>query len=67
MIKNFSESESLTGQLTQVVWRAIQSEVVKRLQKFEQLMALCYPEANLKLECSIDEVLNFFTELAKAQ
>jgi hypothetical protein len=63
--KHFSVEEG-RGQLLQVVWRAIQEDVVHCIQRFETLIQLCYSDCNLKLECTIEEVLNSFSEITKS-
>ncbi|KAJ3080543.1 hypothetical protein HK102_002976 [Quaeritorhiza haematococci] len=62
----FSSRIRREGQLLQVVWRGIQEEVVRRLSRFEDLIGKCYPESGLHLEVTIEEVLGYFSELARA-
>ncbi|KAJ1569360.1 GTP-Rho binding exocyst subunit [Cladochytrium tenue] len=51
--------------LLQVVWRAIQAEYTKHLKRYEELIVLCYPESGLKVEFTIDDLLGYFSELAR--
>jgi hypothetical protein len=60
--KHFTEEEGLL----QVVWRGIQEELSRTLRKYEELIAKCYPESNIRLDFTLDELLGYFSELAKA-
>ncbi|KAJ3224396.1 Exocyst complex component 1 [Clydaea vesicula] len=62
--KHYSEEEG-SGQLLQVVWRGIQSEVVSNLRNFEELINKCYPDSGIRLEFTVDEILTYFSEFAK--
>lgn len=63
--KHFTSEDVVAGQLLQVVWRGIQEDVVKHLQRFQETIDLCFPGSVIKLECSIEETLLIFTELTK--
>jgi hypothetical protein len=52
--------------LLQVAWRGIQEAFYKQLRRYDELMGKCYPEANIKMEFSLDEVLAFFSEIAQS-
>ncbi|KAI8903121.1 exocyst complex component Sec3-domain-containing protein [Gorgonomyces haynaldii] len=59
--KHYSEEEGLL----QVVWRGIQEEFTRMLRRYEELIAKCYPESNLRLDFTMEELLGYFSELAK--
>ena len=61
MDKHFTQEEGLL----QVGWRGIQEEFTRMLRKYEELIAKCYPESNLRLEFTMDELLGYFSDLAK--
>ncbi|KAJ3329805.1 hypothetical protein HDU76_007107 [Blyttiomyces sp. JEL0837] len=60
--KHFSDE---VGGLLQVVWRGIQSEYTKQLKRYEELIALCYSESGLKIELTMEDLLSYFSELAR--
>lgn len=60
--KHFSEEEGLL----QVVWREIQDEFISQHTKITQLIQKCYPDANVELEFSIEDLLGFFSRIAKS-
>ena len=60
--KHFAEAEGLL----QVAWRGIQEEFVKLIRKYEEFIAKCYPETNLRFDFTITEVLEYFSDMAKA-
>ncbi|KAJ3191225.1 Exocyst complex component 1 [Irineochytrium annulatum] len=60
--KHYSDEEGLL----QVVWRGIQEEFTKQLKRYEEIISLCYPEAGLKIEFTIEDLLGYFSELARA-
>ncbi|KAL2918232.1 hypothetical protein HK105_202159 [Polyrhizophydium stewartii] len=59
--KHFTEEEGLL----QVVWRGIQEEFTRQLRRYEELIAKCYPEVSVRLDFTMDELLGFFSELAR--
>ncbi|KAG2186053.1 hypothetical protein INT43_002491 [Umbelopsis isabellina] len=59
--KHFSEEEGLL----QVVWRGIQEEFIRQHEKMEDLIRQCYPDANVSLEFTIQDLLAMMSELAR--
>lgn len=59
--KHFSEEEGLL----QVVWRGIQEEFIRQHEKMEDLIHKCYPDAGVKLEFTIQDLLAMMSELAR--
>ncbi|XP_064636465.1 exocyst complex component 1-like isoform X2 [Lineus longissimus] len=52
--------------LFQVVWHSMQDEFIKQYKYFEQLINQCYPGSNMTLEFKIDDLLNYFSEIAQS-
>ncbi|KAH7724485.1 putative exocyst complex component Sec3 [Aphelenchoides avenae] len=51
--------------LLQVVWRDMQDEFLKQLKHYQQLIGRCYPTSRIDLEVSVQDVLQFFSEIAQ--
>ncbi|KAJ3040279.1 hypothetical protein HK097_002606 [Rhizophlyctis rosea] len=60
--KHFPDEEGLL----QVVWRGIQEEFMKRTQRYEDILKQCYRESGIRLDFSMEELLGYFSELARA-
>ncbi|CAG8618334.1 12709_t:CDS:2 [Gigaspora rosea] len=60
--KHFTEEEGLL----QVVWRSIEEEVIRCHERFTSIINKSYPDSNISLEFSIDDLLNYFSELARS-
>ena len=60
--RHLSEEEGLT----QVVWRAMQEEFISQYKNVEDLIRRCYPGAQITLEFTIDEVLQYFSDIARS-
>uniref|UniRef100_A0A0K8SIQ1 Exocyst complex component Sec3 PIP2-binding N-terminal domain-containing protein n=2 Tax=Lygus hesperus TaxID=30085 RepID=A0A0K8SIQ1_LYGHE len=60
--KHLSEEENLL----QVVWRAMQEEFIQQYKYIEDLIQRCYPGAMISLEFSIEDILQFFSEIARS-
>ena len=60
--KHFSDEQ---GGLLQVIWRSIQTDFTKQLKKFEEYIAVCYPDSGLRVDITIDDLLAYFSEIAK--
>ncbi|KAI8612283.1 exocyst complex component Sec3-domain-containing protein [Chytriomyces sp. MP71] len=60
--KNFTDED---GSLLQVIWRGIQEAYTKNLKRYEEIIALCYPETGLKVEFTIEDLLGYFSDLAQ--
>ncbi|CAG8761659.1 45201_t:CDS:10, partial [Gigaspora margarita] len=60
--KHFTEEEGLL----QVVWRNIEEEVIRCHERFTSIINKCYPDSNISLEFSIDDLLSYFSELARS-
>ncbi len=52
--------------LTQVVWRAMQEEFISQYKNIEDLIQRCYPGAQIALEFTINEVLEYFSDIARS-
>ncbi|XP_014282653.1 exocyst complex component 1 [Halyomorpha halys] len=60
--KHLCEEENLL----QVVWRAMQEEFIQQYKYIEDLIQRCYPGAMIALEFSIEDILSFFSEIARS-
>ena len=60
--RHLSEEEGLT----QVVWRAMQEEFISQYKNVEDLIQRCYPGAQIALEFTINEVLEYFSDIARS-
>jgi hypothetical protein len=59
--KHFTDEEGLL----QVVWRGIQEEFIRLHVHFESLITKCYPGCEAKLAFSIENLLGYFSEIAR--
>lgn len=60
--KHLCEEENLL----QVVWRAMQEEFLSQLAQCEEYIARCYPGSMIALDFTIDEILSFFSDIARS-
>ncbi|XP_050428979.1 exocyst complex component 1 [Adelges cooleyi] len=60
--KHLSEEENLL----QVVWRAMQEEFIQQYKYIEDLIQRCYPGSMISLEFSIEDLLQYFSEIARS-
>ncbi|XP_037075507.1 exocyst complex component 1-like [Pollicipes pollicipes] len=60
--KHLCEEENLL----QVVWRAMQEEFITQYKSIEEMIQRCYPGAMITLEFTIDDLLRFFSEIARS-
>lgn len=52
--------------LYQVVWRAMQEEFIQQYKYIEDLIQRCYPGSMISLEFSIEDLLQYFSEIARS-
>ncbi|XP_046670906.1 exocyst complex component 1 isoform X2 [Homalodisca vitripennis] len=60
--KHLCEEENLL----QVVWRAMQEEFIQQYKYIENLIQRCYPGSMITLDFSIEDILQFFSEIARS-
>ncbi|XP_054712659.1 LOW QUALITY PROTEIN: exocyst complex component 1-like [Uloborus diversus] len=60
--KHLCEEENLL----QVVWHSMQDEFIRQYKYIESLIERCYPGAKISLEFSINDILEFFSEIARS-
>ncbi|XP_052277522.1 exocyst complex component 1-like isoform X2 [Dreissena polymorpha] len=60
--KHLSEEENLY----QVVWVSMQGEFIAQYKSYEELIRKCYADSNITLEFTIDNVLEFFSNIAQS-
>ncbi|XP_063242626.1 exocyst complex component 1 [Bacillus rossius redtenbacheri] len=51
--------------LNQVVWHAMQEEFITQYKCIEELIQRCYPGSMITLDFSIQQILEFFSEIAR--
>ena len=56
--KEVSDSDLL------VVWGAMQEAFIEQAQRFEALIAECYPGSNITLDFTIDNLGEYFTSIS---
>lgn len=66
LYKKVEKHLSEEGNLLQVVWRAMQEEFIRQYKLIEDLIHRCYPGAMINLEFSIDDILNYFSDIAQS-
>ncbi|XP_076750967.1 exocyst complex component Sec3 [Xylocopa sonorina] len=60
--KHLCEEENLL----QVVWREMQGEFIAQYICIEELIQRCYPDSMVTLEFTIQDILDFFSEIAQS-
>ncbi|XP_032671124.1 exocyst complex component 1 [Odontomachus brunneus] len=60
--KHLCEEENLL----QVVWREMQNEFIAQYRNIEELIQRCYPDSMVTLEFTIQDILEFFSEIARS-
>ncbi|KAG8224578.1 hypothetical protein J437_LFUL003097 [Ladona fulva] len=60
--KHLCEEENLL----QVVWRAMQEEFIQQYKSIEELIQRCYPGSMITLDFTIEDILEFFSEIARS-
>jgi len=45
----------------------MQEEFISQYKHYEDLIKRCYPDSNVKLEFTIEDVLQYFTNIAMSQ
>ncbi|KAL7644538.1 UNVERIFIED_CONTAM: hypothetical protein RMT77_004074 [Armadillidium vulgare] len=64
LYKKVEKHLSEEGNLLQVVWRAMQEEFIQQYKNTEDLIHRCYPGAMITLDFSIEDILNYFSDIA---
>lgn len=66
LYKKVEKHLSEEGNLLQVVWRAMQEEFIRQYKMLEELIQQCYPGSMVTLEFSIEDILQYFSEIARS-
>lgn len=66
LYKKVEKHLSEEGNLLQVVWRAMQEEFIRQYKMLEDLIQQCYPGSMITLEFTIDDILHFFSDIARS-
>jgi len=60
--KHLTEEENLL----QVVWHSMQEEFIRQYKSIQNLIERCYPGSMIHLEFSIEDILQFFSDIARS-
>lgn len=52
--------------LIQVIWRSMQEEFISQYKAISEMIDKCYPDANLTLAFTVEDVLNVFSDIARS-
>lgn len=63
VLKHFCSEEGLQ----QVVWHTIQEELITRYHHCVSILQQCYPNSDVQLLFTVQEILEYFSEIAKVQ
>lgn len=66
LYKKVEKHLSEEGNLLQVVWRAMQEEFIQQYKTLEDLIQQCYPGSMITLEFTINDILDFFSDIARS-
>ncbi|XP_040577056.1 exocyst complex component 1 [Lepeophtheirus salmonis] len=66
LYKKVERHLSEESNLLQVVWRAMQNEFITQYKCIEDLITKCYPGSQITLDFNIDDLLNFFSDIARS-
>lgn len=66
LYKKVEKHLSDDSNLLQVVWRAMQEEFIQQYKTLEDLIQQCYPGSMITLEFTINDILNFFSDIARS-
>mmetsp|Transcript_22679 Transcript_22679/g.68296 ORF Transcript_22679/g.68296 Transcript_22679/m.68296 type:complete len:850 (+) Transcript_22679:54-2603(+) len=66
MYKRVDRHLSDDAYLMDVVWRNLQEEMVKQYNRFDELIALCYPGEKVSLEFDVNDMLSYFVSIAQS-
>lgn len=67
LCKKVEKHLSKEGNLFQVVWRSIQAQFLEQCQVFNVLINECYPDSGLALEFTIEDLISYFTDIARSR
>lgn len=48
----------------QVIWHSMQEEFIIQYKHIQDMIERCYPQSNITLQFTIENVLNIFSEIA---
>ncbi|KAG0264150.1 hypothetical protein DFQ27_001384 [Actinomortierella ambigua] len=61
--KHFASDED--GSLVGIAWRGIEEEFIRQHNRFARLIQSCYPDAGVSLDFNMQDLLAFFSDIAK--
>lgn len=59
--KHFSDNQ----QLLQIVWDSLQEDVLKQIENINTIISNYYADAQAELEFTVDDIIGYFSEIAK--
>ncbi|KAL7079889.1 hypothetical protein ACQ4LE_000869 [Meloidogyne hapla] len=65
LYKKIEKHLSNDSSLLQVVWRQMQEEFLNQVKHYQQLISKCYLGSKIELEVGIEDILQFFSEIAQ--
>ncbi|XP_030836971.1 exocyst complex component 1 isoform X5 [Strongylocentrotus purpuratus] len=66
LIKKVEKTLCEEENLIQVVWRMMQEDFIRQYKHIETMIGRCYPGSKIFLEFTIQDVLQFFTDIAQS-
>ncbi|XP_041461767.1 exocyst complex component 1-like isoform X1 [Lytechinus variegatus] len=66
LIKKVEKTLCEEENLVQVVWRMMQEDFLRQYKHIETMIGRCYPGSKISLEFTIQDVLQFFTDIAQS-
>lgn len=51
---------------SQVVWHSMQEEFLRQYSHYESMIGRCYPGSGIKMEFTIADLLNYFSDIAQS-
>ncbi|XP_015789964.1 exocyst complex component 1 [Tetranychus urticae] len=52
--------------LIQVIWRSMQEEFISQYKSLQEMIEKCYPDANITLSFTIEDILQVFSDIAQS-
>lgn len=54
------------NRLLQVVWREMQEEFIRQYNHYDNLLQQCYSGTGIKMDFTLSDILNYFSEIASS-
>lgn len=56
--------KDVSEEVLQVVWGGMQEAFIEQCQRFESLIAECYPGANITLDFTVNDLAEYFASIS---